>query len=508
MSGPYRAGDICVVIPTRDRWPVLARALDHLRAQSVRGFSIVVVVDGTDQLVPDLGDDVTTVCKEHAGPGAARNEGVRVGDREIVLLLGDDMMADVHLVEAHLALHNAHPEAEVAVLGHVDWHSESSRGRYQRWLDWSGTQFAFPTTRHEDAGAGRFYSSNVSVKRALYEAVGGFDEDFPFVYEDIDLGMRLADKDMRLLYEPAAHTFHLHRYSWASLEGRFRVVGTGEQIICAKRPDFAPFFLDKMRTRPRVAPVSLWPRVVDVIPRSSPRLRHYAQQHADAWYLKHLTAQFLVGWTAGAELTELRDYLGARFDFPRLVGRGSPRPDSAVDDELYRQSAAVMEGRWRAAEEEILRLVPKGARLRLMGTAAGSIGLHLLGSGHDVCFVAPPGPASDFLTWRLERRNAGGTVVTSDPQPTTLSVALSPTADDRAEVERDASLVTLVVDRAEERTALGWAFGHDLIRMRRCGPVSVVAYRPSSRGGLRSAWERHVGRRRRVTTPWPPTART
>src|SRR5437016_13478121 len=87
----YSAADISVVIPTRDRWEILARTLAGLDAQTVAGFETIVVVDGTDQQVRPL-PGARTVVKAHGGPGAARNRGVAESHRSLILFLGDDMI--------------------------------------------------------------------------------------------------------------------------------------------------------------------------------------------------------------------------------------------------------------------------------------------------------------------------------------------------------------------------------------------------------------------------------
>src|SRR6266542_2248214 len=119
---PFEPSDMAVVIPTRERWNILTRTLDALRSQSVRGFEILVVVDGTDQRPPELGTH--TIVKEHGGPGAARNLGARSTERPLLMFLGDDMIPTRRLIELHLARHRANPEPQVAVLGHVDWHPD------------------------------------------------------------------------------------------------------------------------------------------------------------------------------------------------------------------------------------------------------------------------------------------------------------------------------------------------------------------------------------------------
>jgi len=239
------AADLAVVIPTRDRWDILQRTLAALRAQTTQGFEVVVVVDGTDQTVPDL--DARVVVKEHGGPGAARNAGAAATERSIVLFLGDDMIPEPGLVAAHMARHAAEPATQVAVLGAVEWHPEVRDSRLLRWLDWSQTQFDFDGIDQDDAGFGRFYSCNVSLKRDLFDRVGGFDDEFVYYYEDLDLGWRLGEAGMVLRYEPGARVQHLHAYDLPRIQQRFRGIARGELMMSRKHSWFMPFFHDRCR---------------------------------------------------------------------------------------------------------------------------------------------------------------------------------------------------------------------------------------------------------------------
>src|SRR5258708_40245835 len=89
--------DLAVVIPTRDRWKILRRTLDALASQTVSGFAVVVVVDGTDQPSVEA-RDAKVIVKEHAGPAAARNAGVRASESRLVLFLGDDTIPETDFV--------------------------------------------------------------------------------------------------------------------------------------------------------------------------------------------------------------------------------------------------------------------------------------------------------------------------------------------------------------------------------------------------------------------------
>jgi len=303
----YRPDDLAVVIPTRDRWPILARTLESLRRQTVAGFEVVVVVDGEDQEAPEL-DGASVVVVTRRGPGGARNAGVRATDRRLLLFLGDDMLPDPVLVERHLEAHRRHPEPEVAVLGLVEWHDEVD-GPLNRWLEWAQLQFDFRSFRDaadSDVGFGRFFSCNVSLERQLFLAAGGFDEAFPFYYEDLDCGYRLGRCGMRLIYEPAAVARHLHAYDWDAVVRRFSGIAAGERLMAGKHAWFRPHYLALVQAASdRNPPLPFWPLVVDRIPEQWRPLRRIAEREAGAWYLRRLAPSYLAAWErAGTERAE------------------------------------------------------------------------------------------------------------------------------------------------------------------------------------------------------------
>jgi len=295
-------GELAVVIPTRRRWDTLRITLEALRAQSVQGFETIVVADGADQQVPPL-PGVRVVQQEHGGPGVARNRGVRESERRLILFLGDDMVPTPGLVARHLERHGDQPGDEVAVLGRIVWHPAVPRNRLHRWLDWSGALFDYArleTQRDDDAGWARFYSSNVSLKRELFLAAGGFDPDFVFDYEDLDFGWRLGRRGMRLLYERAAVAEHLHPYDWAAVQRRYESRAEAEQLMMAKHDWFEPWFkrqIDAAADAP--ASSRLWALGVDRVPERAGPLRRAAERRADRHYLQRLAPTFRAAWGRG-----------------------------------------------------------------------------------------------------------------------------------------------------------------------------------------------------------------
>jgi len=541
------ARDLAVIIPTRERWDILDLTLNALRVQTASGFETVVVVDGKDQQIPELGS-TTVFAIDKGGAGAARNAAVRATSAGLLLLLGDDTVPEPDLVERHLARHRAEPDQHVAVLGDIVWHREVADSRLHRWLDWSATQFDYRRLRRslpEDAGYGRFFSSNVSVKRELYEAAGGFDEEFVYLYDDLDLGYRMAQCGMVLRYEPEARTYHLHRYDWPALERRFTAIANGERMMAAKHREWDVYFRPRLQEAAVRRPVSpLWSRVVDRIPDNDGFVRKFVEQRADLWYQQKLAPGFLRAWEASEELDELRTYLGAEFNQSKLFDSAGEvdREEEAAPDELtfYRTSRAylydltsfAMTGTKLPYREDVSRVVKPGARLLDYGCGIGSDGLRFLQAGYQVSFADFDNPSIEYLRWRLARHGLEAPIYDVDQGvpggfDAVYCFDVIEHVDDpweflrRLEATADVVIVNFLESRADDvhvhhslpiDRLLDHAQAAGLVRYRRYhGRSQLVAYRSPSGGMPRSPRVRLVSAARRragqALNRWPALSR-
>jgi glycosyltransferase involved in cell wall biosynthesis len=412
-----KPADLAIVIPTRDRWDILGRALASLRNQTVTGFESIVVVDGTDQKPPPV-DASRLFVTRRAGPGAARNAGVRATERPIVMFLGDDTIPAPDLVEKHLAAHRRHPERQAGVVGFVDWHPEVANNRINGWLEWSGTQSWYASLADEgeqEVSHWYFYTSNISVKRELLLETDGFDEDFPFAaFEDLEYGVRLSRLGLRLYYEPGAVCHHLHNYDWPALERRFACMAVSERLMVDMHPDIQAGCLSRMKaaTSARALPVDAF---VGTVPRRLRRLDGLIRQQVDRRYHRRLAPTYLRAWDRAAELCELRRYLGEGHDSGRLVYRSEPRsveprsvgkPDAEPSEEerLFALARRGLEGRTDHAVSLLQRCLPAGSSILEYGCGIGTDGLRLAEEGHSVRFADRSGLPLAYLKWRIANR--------------------------------------------------------------------------------------------------------
>ncbi|MBT2489639.1 glycosyltransferase [Streptomyces sp. ISL-96] len=111
MQGSVRAGELDVVIATRDR-PAhkLAACLGALWRQSFEHFGVILVDDGgRDPVAPRVEASHPTrpirVIRnaESVGPTASRNKGVALSDAPYVLFIDDDCISHPELVARHHA---------------------------------------------------------------------------------------------------------------------------------------------------------------------------------------------------------------------------------------------------------------------------------------------------------------------------------------------------------------------------------------------------------------------
>jgi glycosyltransferase involved in cell wall biosynthesis len=209
--------DLSVVIPTHNRREVLAVALSRLEDQADDGrFEVIVVNDGSDDGTAEAVEHralrsplpIVLLTQPASGPAAARNRGIGAAHAPVCLSLDDDTWPRPGLVRRHLEFHRRRPEPEAALLGHVTVAERPPPTPFMRWL--GGLHLGYQHIADpDDAGGIHFYSGNVSAKTAFLRDAGGFDEGFASTaHDDIDLGLRLEKRGMRLVYDPDAVAEH------------------------------------------------------------------------------------------------------------------------------------------------------------------------------------------------------------------------------------------------------------------------------------------------------------
>ncbi|MFL5780717.1 MAG: glycosyltransferase family 2 protein [Thermoleophilaceae bacterium] len=227
--------ELTVIIPTRDRCPVLCETLAGLERQSGSArFEVKVVDDGscadTREAVGEFAArgaiDIELMEQSGCGPAAARNRALSVARAPVCVFLNDDTWPREDLLARHRDFHASNPEPEAALLGAMVLPPNRAATPFMHWaleqsFDYAGIEDC------QSAGGGRFFTANVSAKTCLLRDVGGFDETFlAAAFEDLDLGLRLEQRGMRLAYDPRAIVEHFHPTDLTSMTERLRNAGT------------------------------------------------------------------------------------------------------------------------------------------------------------------------------------------------------------------------------------------------------------------------------------------
>ncbi len=238
--------ELSVILPCYNRPVALKRTLNGLAKQDLAGkyFEIVVVDDAStaDTLTVLEGfAKETKICfsfvvlSNNGGPARARNVALSMAQGDVILIIGDDIEPDPSLLGKHLRYHRENSTTEDALLGHVSFPEKLSTTPFMHWLEVDGRKYFFDYAElcsGEEAGPLFFYTCNVSVKAALLQKSGWFDESFPFAsHEDLELGYRLAAEGMRLVYDETASGYHWHVLTIEGIAKRVYLMGYSADIF-------------------------------------------------------------------------------------------------------------------------------------------------------------------------------------------------------------------------------------------------------------------------------------
>ena len=193
-----------IVIPTYNRLPILQKCLQAMEAQDfTQPYEIVVVDDGsTDGTVEFLKDKATEFphvklfLQNHEGAAIARNTGIDMAQGETIVFIDSDLVVTPVFLSSHAKALEGSDRAFT----------------YGRVINTAN--FEDPTSEQikiTDISTAFFATGNVAIAKHWLIEAGKFDTSFrQYGWEDLELGVRLKNLDLKLIKCPDAVGYHWH----------------------------------------------------------------------------------------------------------------------------------------------------------------------------------------------------------------------------------------------------------------------------------------------------------
>lgn len=187
--------DLSVIVPCYNSGVYLMDALDSIsnsKNLSRYSYEIIIVDDGstsaqTLELLSTLSQRGYTIIRQNnAGPGAARNAGMKVACGDFLLFLDSDNKVKPEFVD--VGIQTVKDRQVDMVYGKPVFFGETSKARFQT-----------GTFNLKDILRGNYIDTCSIIKRSVWDETGGFDES-PIVigYEDWEFWIRLGSKGYKI----------------------------------------------------------------------------------------------------------------------------------------------------------------------------------------------------------------------------------------------------------------------------------------------------------------------
>jgi GT2 family glycosyltransferase len=234
---PFHADEswpfISIVICSYNGSRTVKQSLEALRKLEYPKFEVIVVDDGsqdhTGKIARDFG--VQLIRQENSGLSAARNAGWRAAKGEIVAYLDDDAAADRHWL---LYLASAFMASDVAGIGgpNISFQDDTFIAHCVDHSPGNPTHVLIT-----DRIAEHLPGCNMAFRRAVLEAIGGFDATFRIAGDDVDLCWRLQQRGLTLGFHPGAMVWHHRRAAVGAYWSQQMNYGRAEAMLERKWPE-------------------------------------------------------------------------------------------------------------------------------------------------------------------------------------------------------------------------------------------------------------------------------
>jgi len=206
---------ISVVIPTLNRKKMVEDVLSDINNQTYLATEVIIVDQSPDGEKRDFelsnGVPVRWLVQQEKNASVARNRGALLANSEWIVFLDDDVRFTRDLLENYIrVIEDLNPDACTGgVLGPKDKWSKTPvferDGKYFRpWRILSSYRTTADSIKVEAT-----CSANLLLRKKSLLTTGGFDERYPGICEDAELGFRMSKEGYSIWHDPRPWVNHL-----------------------------------------------------------------------------------------------------------------------------------------------------------------------------------------------------------------------------------------------------------------------------------------------------------
>lgn len=207
-----RSPQLSVIIPIYNGKDTIGDCLGALFRSNFRDFEAIIVNDGStdasDQIVSRF--PCRMVWQDNAGPGPARNLGVRAARGQILFFLDADILVKPESLGRIISTFASRPDVG-ALFG-----SFGKETTPDNFVTVYKNLFHHYTHQTAEEAASTFCGGFGAIRRDVFEAVGGFHPPHRFL-EDVEFGYRLHRAGVAVILQKDLQFTHCKNYTLWSL---------------------------------------------------------------------------------------------------------------------------------------------------------------------------------------------------------------------------------------------------------------------------------------------------
>lgn len=202
---------LSIVIPTYNRPHLAVNLARQIRKFHSKKYQIVIVDQKNanpldEKILQELAIDYYNLPK--ANTSIAKNKGINVAQGNIIIFFDDDVEITDRTIDAHL---NAYTDLAVCgVAGRVinDGEEIPVASHVETGVsNFLATKFVYKFWSTKQQLVDFVYGCNMSFKKKTLKTIEGFDENFPKIFEEVDLSRRIKQEG-NIIFVPEALVFH------------------------------------------------------------------------------------------------------------------------------------------------------------------------------------------------------------------------------------------------------------------------------------------------------------